>query len=184
MAQLTASLNGIELHHVGGTNDNGIDLSGKWNVSPNKTNTPVPSSETINDDVVIPILNQQNPELNVLVQCKNYSTKITAKEIRELPGIFHAEFNSINSKNSIMLFCAPNVLTKNGIQQVLSSNIPIGYCQISKMTQVRKGDLYDVGNYKGGELVGFLPNAHLLALLSGTSCIDDVLKIVDRNNAD
>lgn len=182
MSELQKCFKGLNLHHVGGTNDNGIDLSGKWNLEKYLTkNDSKIMNDKVHDEEIISILNQSIPELNVLVQCKNYSTKITAKEIRELPGIFHAEFNHINSKNSMVLFCAPNVLTKNGIQQIQSSNIPIGYCQISRLNQVKRGDLYDINNYSGGLLLNFLPNGNLEALLKGTGFFNKIDKLIQKN---
>ncbi|KAH3677211.1 hypothetical protein WICMUC_001792 [Wickerhamomyces mucosus] len=182
LRELTSKFGIYESLHMGGSYDNGIDIQGKWNLNkyrPNKEINEQIIPMSINGRKIKPILERKSSIVDVLIQCKNYSKKITAKEIRELSGIFNFNVPSTKKNKTFSILASPNYLTPQGISQINKVDIPIIYIQFSKLKQISNNDKYDLQCYKGGHLLNFYSNDYARALLMGTNIFFEVQKFID-----
>lgn len=90
---------GCTLLRTGGAHDNGIDLLGTWDSRP------------------------------LLVQCKNYATKIKASTIREMGGIFGHHVKRAH-KSTYFFLVLPFPLTKQAQLTVDMSSVPIVHVKL------------------------------------------------------
>lgn len=159
----------MELQHFGGAHDNGRDLGGVWDVgvlsdgSISDTDSDSVTGVRVRGRLVKPLVLRKSPVLDVVVQCKCFNTKITAKEVRELQGIVHYNATRARRATTLGVLCAPSTLTKQGLQQLDRSEVPMMFCQATRL----KGVGYDIGGHS--ELAARYLNPLALALLRGTS---------------
>lgn len=156
------------LEHSGGAYDNGIDLNGKLDVGEFKTDQVPEKSYLVNGKRVKPIALRKSLIMDVLVQCKSFSSKITAKEIRELSGIFNFNVRPKDRNTTLVIMTAPSLLTSQGQAQIDKVDTPMVYCQLSRMKQVAEPE-YESSSYIGGQILNFYFNPHATALFHGTN---------------
>lgn len=190
---LTSSLRCHSLTRVGGSFDEGIDILGNWDLSHfwNQLTTK-PSTITstkLQFGTVQPLLKNSvehcdwhkldkpvppkkgglslAEDINVLVQCKNYDTKIKPATIREISGLYHHRVNSKQeTTRTFMFIVSPRPLTYQALRIVDSLPIPMIHCKLS-ILKFDKGDIYLVSNWNGGDLEAVYMNAMARALLKG-----------------
>ncbi|CCH44082.1 hypothetical protein BN7_3641 [Wickerhamomyces ciferrii] len=156
------------LRHAGGAFDNGIDLIGSLDILQYKTDKEPRKAVPLKGKRVKPLILRKRTDLDVIIQCKSFSSKVTAKEIREQSGIFNFNIRRTDRNNSLMIMAASSVLTSQGLTQLDTVDIPMIYCQISRLRQIAENP-YDLSSYEGGDLLGFYFNPYALALFEGTS---------------
>lgn len=178
MRELSKKLKIDKLKKIGGANDGGVDLIGKWplkiifgrmNQTLNLENNEVPITNKCNGVTVKPlyhILTGKKPKdlsLNVLVQCKGFtSSKVSPKELRELVGTYTSRAKSFSrSKKTVMIMCSPNMLTKEGLNLINSVPIPLMYLRIDMIKQIKNE--YDIDN--SGKLFNYYENYYASLLL-------------------
>ncbi|KAH3682843.1 hypothetical protein WICPIJ_006182 [Wickerhamomyces pijperi] len=176
--QLTSILQMKKLEHMGGSFDYGIDLKGKWDLSPYKPTSqeqevlPIP---VFKGKKIKPIISKKSQIIDVLIQCKNHSVKLTAKHIREISGIYNFSVTSVKRSKTFMIVCSPTILTPQGITQMNAVDIPIIYIWLEKL---RKKSIdskeYDIEGYEGGQLKGFYCNDFATCLLQGLNVEADI----------
>lgn len=143
---LLKHLNLYNLTRVGGAGDNGIDLIGQWDLS--KFRESKMSLDLQNRHV------DTATDIRVLIQCKNYATKIKASIIRELAGVheFHVNGDSIGlTLPTFMFLVSPLPLTKQALAQMDTSSVPLIHVRIAPMTREISGlknDDYLVQNWQ------------------------------------
>lgn len=190
---MSSSLNCHSLIRVGGSFDQGIDIMGKWDLSrywhqldPKPSNI---SPTKLQFGSVKPILKNsieyneynciQQPanrklnylclesDINVLVQCKNYDTKIRPATVREISGLYHHHVNTKSARSRTFMFIvSPRPLTYLALKIVDSLPIPIVHCMLS-ILRFNKGDIYSLDNWRGGDLESLYMNAVARSLLAG-----------------
>lgn len=123
---LTRHLKLKDLTRVGGAGDNGIDIFGKWQLSQLKGHGS---------------LSSKRPELHVLIQCKNYASKIKPLTIRELAGAhdFHTNCHVSNLSPIVMFLVSPSPLTKLALAQMDTSSVPLVHVRLSPMKREVSG---------------------------------------------
>ncbi|KAM9899757.1 hypothetical protein OXX79_005536 [Metschnikowia pulcherrima] len=75
-------------------------------------------------------------DIVMLVQCKNYKSKIAAATVRELAGIreFHINMRSKADKmRTFMMLVSPLPMTKQGQRQMDTSDVPMLHMQVSPL---------------------------------------------------
>lgn len=181
---LNAKLNMVDLMCCGGANDQGLDIFGKWDLEKFHDHTkPVPAAQLklirLHERLVTPILRatieyhattetptKRTPKkslhnaANVLIQCKNTKSQITAKTIRELAGIyFYHTKTPKDAKNTFMVLAAAKNLSKQARVQFDTANFPLVYCRIAPL-QIKDldSDPYELDNWQGGVLSEFYCN--------------------------
>lgn len=90
----------------GRAGDMGVDLTGYYSPESNDTE-----------------------DLLLLVQCKSSSTKLAGKLFREMAGVFSSA--RIDPANTLMIAASPSFMTKPGMEEFMSSTVPMAYFQIS-----------------------------------------------------
>lgn len=166
--KLETALNMSQLEHSGGSYDNGIDLLGKLDIDQFKSTEEPNASYLVHGKRVKPLILRKSTAMDVLVQCKSFSSKITAKEIRELSGIFNFNIRPKDRNNSLVIMSAPSLLTSQGQAQIDKVDIPMVYCQLSRMKQTEENE-YSMDSYIGGEILNFYFNPYSIALFQGTN---------------
>jgi len=156
-----------ELRHSGGAFDNGIDLIGKLDVKDWKNNSDVQASYLWNGKRIKPLVTKKNTEVSILVQCKNFRQKIAAKEIRELSGIFNYHVRPSEKNNTIVIMTAPQTVTSQGIAQMNKVEMPLIFCQMSRL-KLTGENKYDISSYVGGDIENFYFNPLAITLFQGT----------------
>lgn len=173
-----------ELEVVGGANDGGVDLTGKWPLGSiyrnciNKSVITEPKlplkGSRINGKLIKPLINrlQTDPEesrltIDAVVQCKAFTSKISPKEIRELAGTFLSLYPTKQKSDSLGLaiMCSPHLLTTSSIKLIDQLNIPFIYLRIETL-QPTDSEEYDLSN--SGHLQGYMVNQVLKHYLSRT----------------
>lgn len=160
--------------HYGGSFDNGRDLAAKWDLEKFRSGCDDASEPLrVRGRSIKPILQRKSTLMDVLVQCKSQSTKITAREIRELEGTFNFNVNRSKRYTSMAIMCSPCFLTSQGHEQMFRSEAPLMYCQIKKpkLRTPGSGDPYCLEDYLLDEklLMAYFMNPLSMALLNGTS---------------
>lgn len=184
------------LVHAGGAYDNGVDLYGKWDLLPYwdraKASFGVDKTaihpEKIFEKGSKPVLKLasefydyfQNAkmakrtislslDISILVQCKNYDTKISALIIREMIGVYHYHVTKTSERRrSFMFLVSPYPLTHQGARQVDSAQIPIVHCMMSPLVhQPSEKDIYNEKRWEGGALESVYMNGKSRGLLQG-----------------
>lgn len=190
---MSSLLNCCSLTRIGGSFDQGIDILGKWNLGhywhvlepkPVNINTTklqfgsirplLKDSREYNEYHAIPQSERRKQanlslenDINVLVQCKNYDTKIKPATIREISGLYHHHVNTKQARGRTFMFLvSPRPLTYLALKIVDSLPIPMIHCKLS-ILKFDKGDIYSVSNWNGGELEALYMNAVARALLTG-----------------
>ncbi|CAH2352091.1 required for respiratory growth protein 7, mitochondrial [[Candida] railenensis] len=206
---MTNKLDMRDMECCGGTGDEGLDIFGKWNLeayfkSNNKSRQEYEPKDLISkrmhEKLVRPILKNsvefketfQLPVKtssksltnggNVLVQCKNTKSPISAKVIRELAGIyfFHVRTQE-DSKNTFMFLVAAKKLTKQARVQFDTANFPLVFCRISPLkVQSIMQDPYDIKSWTGGKLKEFYCNSYSNQLLRGLDVEVQVNEMIKR----
>lgn len=141
-----------DLRRVGGAGDNGVDLIGKWNLSRFQKFTE--DGQPVNTAIDI------SHNAPVLIQCKNYSTKIKPSVIRELAGSheYHVNGNTDRLKTPTFMFLvSPLPLTKNAQAQMDTSFVPIIHVRISPMTREISGKAQDDYLVENWQIYAFGP---------------------------
>lgn len=178
--KLQSALNIPELQYSGGAYDNGIDLIGKLDISQFKTEqAPEKPTYVVNGKRIKPLALRKNMEIDILVQCKSFASKISAKEIRELSGIFHYNIAPKDRNKTLVIMTAPNLLTPQGQAQIDKVDTPMVYCQISRMKQVGENE-YDSSNYAGGQILKVYFNPYSIALFQGTNFQLHAVTMIDE----
>lgn len=156
------------LVHSGGSADNGVDLRGKWDLDRFATVDKdygllkVPST----GKRLKPLISCSKKQVQLLVQCKLYLTKIGSRTVRELAGSFNFHTRPAEKNRAILMIVAPTNLTAHALLQFNSSDFPLLVLNLSvmKLQDVRL-DQFQIDNYKGGKLHGFYMNPHCQLLL-------------------
>lgn len=141
-----------DLRRVGGAGDNGVDLIGKWNLSRFQKF----SADGLPVDAAIDV----SRHAPVLIQCKNYSSKIKPSVIRELAGSHEYHVNgSIDRMTTptFMFLVSPLPLTKNAQAQMDTSLVPIIHVRISPMTREISGTAQDDYLVENWQMYAFGP---------------------------
>ncbi|OBA21306.1 hypothetical protein METBIDRAFT_179699 [Metschnikowia bicuspidata var. bicuspidata NRRL YB-4993] len=180
-ALLEQSLHFSDLVRSGGAGDNGLDLYGRWDLSHYR-----PADGAIRKPPASSLLlackpfSAQNNALDlrqdvvVLVQCKNHRVKIKAATIRELAGIreFHINMTSkTERRKTFMVLVSPLPMTKQGTQQMDTSDVPMLHAQVSPLEAPLvpgPGD-FCLQKWKGGVLGPVYLNFSARTLLQGLS---------------
>lgn len=178
--KLQAALNMSQLEHSGGAHDNGIDLLGKLDIAQFKNSNEPEKSYLVNGKRIKPLMLRKSTSMDVLVQCKSFSAKITAKEIRELSGIFNFNIRPKDRNNTLVIMTAPSLLTAQGQSQIDKVDIPMIYCQLSRMKQTEDNE-YSMESYIGGEIQKFYFNPYSIALFQGTNFPLHVRSMIEIN---
>lgn len=181
--QLEKFLNLQKLMHMGGSFDNGIDLKGKWDLSqykPVDLNLESLIPEAFKGKKVKPIVTKKSQLVDVLIQCKNHSSKLTAKHIREISGIYNYSVPSAKKSKTLMIVCSQTILTPQGITQMNVVDIPIIYIWLEKLRkQSIESTDYDLKGYIGGQLKGFYCNDFSTCLLHGLDVSSQIEALCD-----
>ncbi|CUM50098.1 unnamed protein product [Debaryomyces fabryi] len=204
---MSSLLNCRSLTRVGGSFDQGIDILGKWNLAhywhaldpkpANITTTKLQfgsirpllkDSKEYNEYHAIPQSERRKlanlsleSDVNILVQCKNYDTKIKPATIREISGLYHHHVNTKQARSRTFMFLvSPRPLTYLALKIVDSLPIPMIHCKLS-ILKFDKGDIYSVTNWNGGEVEALYMNAVARALLTGLNLELEFEKIKSIN---
>lgn len=182
------------LMRKGGAFDNGIDLVGKWDLyhffklnqqdiiqqklltgeSTHGSNKPIKpiikNSKELNF-----LTNKSNKkdslsiktDINILVQCKNYTTKIQASTIRELVGIYLQHIKTeIETNSTFMLLISPSPLTKQAQSIIDQTSIPLIHIILSPLLPInREKNVYNLKNWTGGSIDSVYLNSYSKILL-------------------
>lgn len=138
-----------DMTRVGGANDNGIDIFGKWNLAyywdqllDEQKSIKYPKNSIIaNSSQQSSFCNKgsnksidMRSQIDVLVQCKNYRRRLQAKTIRELSGIYHYHAKStLDRMKTFFFLLLPFVLTEQGHRQFDASEIPLIHMRITPL---------------------------------------------------
>ncbi|KAK6461283.1 hypothetical protein DFJ63DRAFT_221957 [Scheffersomyces coipomensis] len=188
------------LMKVGGAYDNGIDILGKWNLnhfyqrsdvfkSAKEKSSKIPTTSLLKQAIEVsdPTTSKSSisleNDINILVQCKNSSKKITAKVIRELTGIYYYHINggALKSPSATktlisthyLFLVSPTRLTPQGIAQLDQSQIPIIHMRIDPLQHnpnksIDEDSVYKLENWDiGGQLYSIYLNTVARKLLTG-----------------
>lgn len=156
---------GMSLDHVGGANDGGRDLAGRWDISPMRQGgEPIPIR--VGGKLIKPMLLRKSPIMDVFVQCKCFNTKIAAKELRELCGVLNASVRAQDKFRTLGVMCAPSTPTAQARTLMDQSMVPLVFCQVMEQ-RCLGDDPYDVRNYEGSTILGQYLNPLAIALLQG-----------------
>ncbi|CCK71372.1 Rrg7p KNAG_0G03150 [Huiozyma naganishii CBS 8797] len=177
------------IEKIGGAHDGGVDLQGLWSVHEiySRVNKVIPLSdrktprkEKLHGTSITPLAlklaekGSESKPLNVLIQCKAFSTsKVALKELRELVGTFFSKVSSKNRRSSVIMMCSTQLLTKHAIDLINGLPIPLMYLRIEQLKQMENGQ-YDVDN--SGKLVSYYENVYARKLLQNCG-IDEWLKL-------
>ncbi|CDR43202.1 CYFA0S11e01398g1_1 [Cyberlindnera fabianii] len=162
------------LDHYGGSYDNGRDLGGTWDISryictPPELIKPI----RVRGRTVKPIALRKSHKMDLLIQCKCFSSKLTAKEIRELSGIFNYNVRPKDKYTTLAIMSSPLNLTKQAMEQMDRSEFPLMYVQIPPLRRRIEGNgVYDPQSYVGDALHGVYLNPLTCALWEGTQLLD------------
>ncbi|CAN3368001.1 hypothetical protein DICA1_F39282 [Diutina catenulata] len=140
---LHQKLNCFHLIRVGGCYDNGIDIIGKWNLQHyfDKLKSPPPARSTS----VLRYVKDLDA-INILVQCKNIGTKISARVVRELAGIydFNVKRTAKQLRTNYLFLFSPHPLSPQAMTQLCTTNVPMIHVQlrVSAMGTKTIGGIY------------------------------------------
>lgn len=190
---LEQQLKCFELVRKGGAFDNGVDLVGKWdlyhffklNELVIKQQKLLAGDKLISEKPINPIIKNsiewntlQNKtstkqslsmqtDINILVQCKNHTTKIQASTIRELVGIYLQHIKTEIEKNStFMLLISPSPLTKQAQSIIDQTSIPLIHIILSPLLPInRDKNVYNLKNWEGGSIDSVYLNSYSKVLL-------------------
>lgn len=142
------------LRHNGGSFDNGVDLFGTWDLSHHYksldlTKTKLPASCLISKSIQYnkcsagsdqKAINLED-QILVLVQCKNYGSRIPASIIRELAGIYEFHVKSVHDRMKLfVLLVSPFVLTAQAQTQIDLSRVPMIHIKLQPNKLLTSGD--------------------------------------------
>lgn len=82
----------------------------------------------------VPQGSKKDEELMMLVQCKSSSTKLAGKLFREMAGVFSSA--RIDPQNTLMVAASPAFMTKPGMEEFMSSTVPMAYLQINLLNSL------------------------------------------------
>lgn len=127
---MTHHLHCHQLVRVGGAYDNGVDIIGKWDLNHYMNRLPQPPT-----NLPLTSLLRNPKELGgvlVIAQCKNVGTKIGAKVVRELAGIY--EYNLKRAPKTLrtnyMFLFSPHPLSEQGMVQWNTTKVPMVHVQL------------------------------------------------------
>lgn len=152
MEVLAHQLSLKEAVRCGGAYDNGIDLLGYWQKQKRRRGRG------------------KFTRISVMVQCKNTSSAIRAKPIRELIGTYDYHVRGTNNEaNTIMVLAASSPLTSQALSQFSGSSVPMVICGIAQYKPLSNED-QTIGHPEE------IKNAYLLKSVVCNSKAQEVLK--------
>lgn len=175
----------------GGSFDEGVDLIGHWDLSHffdiNKSNIIKQIKADSNPEVLALITNStelntllannmtskdfisMQKDIKILVQCKNHKSKIQAKVIRELVGIYTHNINTPSlTSSTFMLLVSPGPLTKQAQAAIDQANIPFIHIIMTPLTlkpDIIREHVYKLDSWKGGLVESIYLNNYSKLLL-------------------
>lgn len=179
---LEKHFNCYDMTRVGGAGDNGVDLFGKWDLTRYISKQPtvvramqkVPSTSIMLVAKQHPLATELAPvdlknDVTVLVQCKNYSSKLQATTIRELAGIYEFHVKSKLDRMKVFFFLvSPHPLTKQGMRQMDASMVPMVHIKLQpyKLVNPLTPD-YNLAHWVGNDIGKVYLNPKARKLLKG-----------------
>ncbi|CDO95717.1 unnamed protein product [Kluyveromyces dobzhanskii CBS 2104] len=158
---------------VGGSYDGGIDIRGKWDISPltEAIETkiqfePLPKRLNLQKSSLKPWRHKMKPGkfLDCYVQCKAFSSdKVTGRQVRETIGAFAMGVPITKRNSSIMIMSSPTLFTRDGIRLFNEANIPMIFTQVEMIKKLADGS-FDVED--SGQLQHYYENDHASKLLA------------------
>ena len=127
---MTQYLHCHQLVRVGGAYDNGVDIIGRWNLRQYKAKLP----KLLVKPPLTSLLHYEKEldQVLVIAQCKNVGTKIGAKVVRELAGIY--EYNLKRAPKTLrtnyMFLFSPHPLSDQGMKQWNTTDVPMVHVQL------------------------------------------------------
>ncbi|KAK6453948.1 uncharacterized protein RJT20DRAFT_64536 [Scheffersomyces xylosifermentans] len=173
-----------DLVKVGGAYDNGVDIRGKWNLNHfyQKSQEPEMAKDTmkltatailkkaVESNSLAPLPKKGHfsleKDINVLIQCKNVSTKIKAGLVREMIGTYQMHVRQDPPSRNYLFLISKNVLTPQALKILDSTSIPIIHFRVAPLEHTN-GEIYDIRNWKGGELMSVYINPKAREYLAG-----------------
>ncbi|KAI9099924.1 hypothetical protein DFS34DRAFT_579049 [Phlyctochytrium arcticum] len=141
---------GMQLHRVGGADDKGVDLRGRWKLI--KSRTHQQSSEAV--------------EYRVIVQCKKENKRTGPKYLRELEGTLGRE-----SEHTIALLASSSGFSDKAADFVHASKFPLALAVIDAKQELTSLML-------NGALKRLIPDLHVyknvhgeISVWYGESCL-------------
>lgn len=185
MEFLKKEMHCTNLIKVGGSYDNGLDLLGKWDLNhfyrqardnyPDKrTLKKLPSTTLLSKSTEFtPGGISLQDDVNVLVQCKNFTKRIGPSTVRELGGIynFHVKYRSASFHN-ILFFITLSELTKESRKMLDALSFPVMCIRLQPLHYSLKesydpAKYFDLDNWHGGTLDGIYLNHNARNVLRG-----------------
>lgn len=172
---LKNNLNCKNMVRIGGANDKGLDLVGKWNLKPYYdalTNIPktFPLTTLVSKSVEHSkkgALSLEN-NVNILVQCKHYSKKIKPNLVRELSGTYSFHVSSRNSsKNNILFLMALTSFTDEALKAFDTFSFPAVFLRVQPMVNNDLNTIFNIDSWDRGCLQSFHMNHKARSLLKG-----------------
>lgn len=173
MRELMEKLRMEHMQVVGGSYDGGVDIRGRWDVTPIITEVDrhihfeeLPKRIKVNNTTIKPWRHRVKPSkyLDCYVQCKAFnSEKITGRQVRELIGVFAMQVPLSKRSSSIMIMSAPTLFTKDGITLFNEAQIPMIFTRVEMISALGNGN-FDVEN--SGKLLQYYENDYASKLLA------------------
>lgn len=180
---LETKLHAKNMIRCGGSNDNGIDIIGQWDLSSfylksltmNSMGQKFHNSSLLNH---LPGSSSKRPisllnDIQLVVQCKNTKKKLGAADVRQLSGIL--EYHKFHKKKTFMMMVSPHPLTTQGISQLNKSSYPMINLVVSPLRN--KIDSYDYDNWEGGGLLSAYLNLTSTKVLNGLKMEQQLLQL-------
>ncbi|CUM63499.1 uncharacterized protein PRCAT00001075001 [Priceomyces carsonii] len=174
---------------VGGANDQGVDIIGKWNLKHfwDQSLLRFPQERSLqdikNNDSMLKStieagefldkngnrkLISLEKDINILVQCKNHQSKIRVSTIRELTGTYFNHTRSTDVYKNYMFLISPGTLTKQAHSLMDTIDIPMIHCRLSSLQSISsEEDVYKLENWNGPVLKSIYLNRLSRQLLRG-----------------
>lgn len=159
---LTSQFHCFNLTRSGGAGDYGVDLFGRWDLS----QYPCLGKARANS-LAARSQNDLASGVTVLVQCKNYNSKIGAAVVRELGGIydFHVK-TSADLRSTFLFLVSPEPLTRQAQAQLDTASVPMAHMRMRAMQPIAQ-EVYHLESWTGGEVVSAYLNRKARRLLHG-----------------
>lgn len=177
------------LKYVGGAHDNGVDLFGLWDLSayfnllehlPTKlpANCLISKSLQYKKDKADAKSIDLRHDVQALVQCKNYRTRVKASTIRELAGIYEFHVKTALDRLKYFVFLvSPVQLTRQAVTQMDTSDVPMLHITLSPNIMgphTTREDHYDPKHWSQSEPGAIYINPRACKLLVGLT--DEIIR--------
>lgn len=162
---LQRHLNVKNLQQLGGANDKGVDLSGKWDLSLFPRGSDIPK-QRVKSKLITPFLGRKDASVSLRVQCKNYKKNIDPKVIREIVGT-HSSLPTAQKNKIIFMVFAPRKMSTQAITLFMDADVPLVYIQMDPLKLAPDGDPYELSHYMKPKTFASLQNHYAGALLAG-----------------